>query len=159
LSDYHDTSQAVERPNLGDEISPLAASHQAGDDEGGNVNPSIDNEELGKAPTLHPSMEDGAVVAPLPRPPMEQAVGAEPLPRPRERAVSAEPPPRPRERAAGAEKPLRPRVRAGAVAAAATSKPTRVEPFFFLAAANVDISGKPEIGDESGDGFGEVRRR
>jgi hypothetical protein len=89
---------------------------------------------------------------------MERAVGAEPLPRPSERVVGAEPPPRPRERAAGAEKPPRPRVRAGAAAAAA-SKPDGVEPFFFLAAANVDISGKPEIGDESGDGFREVRRR
>jgi hypothetical protein len=117
----------------------------------------MDNEELRKAPTLDPSMEDGAVAAPLLRPPMERAVGAEPLPRPRERAVGAEPPPRPRERVARAEKPPRPRVRAGAAAAA--SKPDGVEPFFFLAAANVDISGKPEIGDESGDGFREVRRR
>jgi hypothetical protein len=118
----------------------------------------MDNEELRKAPTLDPSMEDGAVAAPLLRPPMERAVGAEPLPRPRERAVGAEPPPRPRERVARAEKPPRPRVRAGAAAAAAAaSKPYGVEPF-FLAAANVDISGKSEIGDESGDGFGEVRR-
>jgi hypothetical protein len=90
---------------------------------------------------------------------MERAVGTEPPPRPRERAVAAEPPPRPREKVAGAEKPPRPRVRAGAIAAAAASKPDGVEPFFFLAAVDVDISSKPEIGDESGYGFGEVRRR
>ena len=55
---------------------------------------------LGKPPTLDPSMEDGAVAAPLPTPPVvgRVPVAAELPPRPRERAVSAEPPPRPRER-------------------------------------------------------------
>ena len=62
---------------------------------------------LGKPPTLDPSMEDGAIAAPLPTPPVVGRVpaAAELPPRPRERAVSAEPPPRPRERAVGAEKP------------------------------------------------------
>jgi len=55
---------------------------------------------LGKPPTLDPSMEDGAVAAPLPTPPVVGRVpaAAELPPRPRERAVSAEPPPRLRER-------------------------------------------------------------
>jgi len=40
----HDASQAAERPNPGEEGSPPAASHQAGDGEGGNGNPSMDDE-------------------------------------------------------------------------------------------------------------------
>ena len=65
----------------------------------------MDDEELGKPPPLDPSMEDGAIAEPLPRPPVIGRVPglAEPPPRPREWAAGAEPPPRPRERAVGAE--------------------------------------------------------
>ena len=89
-------------------------------------------------------MEDVAVAAPLPTPPVVGRVPAatELPPRPRERAVSAEPPPRPRERAVGAEKPPRPRVRAGAAAAASNAE--AVDPFFFLAPTGVDISAAPK---------------
>ena len=95
---------------------------------------------LGKPPTLDPSMEDGAVAAPLPTPPVVGRIpaAAELPPRPRERAVSAEPPPRPRERAVGAEKP--PRLRVWAGAAAAASNADGVDAFFFLAAADMDMS-------------------
>ena len=114
----------------------------------------MDEEELGKAPKLDPLMDDGAVAAPLPRPPVVGRVvaAAEPPPRPRERAISIEPPPRPRERAVGTEKPPRPKVWAG-VAAAAASKADGVEPFFFLAAAGGDIAPKSKT---SRVGGGEV---
>ena len=83
MSDYHDPRE---------EGSPLAASNQAGGGEGGNGNPSTDSDELGKPPPLDPSMEDGAVAAPMPTPPVVGRVAgaAEPLPSPRERAVGAE---------------------------------------------------------------------
>ena len=114
----------------------------------------MDEEELGKAPKLDPLMDDGAVAAPLPRPPVVGRVvaAAEPPPRPRERAISIEPPPRPRERAVGTEKPPRPKVWAG-VAAAAASKADGVELFFFLAAAGGDIAPKSKT---SRVGGGEV---
>lgn len=163
-------------------------SHQSRDDEEGNRNPSMDNEEMGKAPMLDLSIDNGTVTVPLPRPLMvgwvataaeppprlrEQAVSTEPTPWPRERAVSTEPLPQPRQRAVGAEKPTRPRVWAGV--ATATSKDDGVEPFFFLAAADVDISGKPKLETrvrdwdefggsedariyEGGDGFGTKKK-
>ena len=85
------------------------------------------------------------------------AAAAEPPPRPWERAIGAEPPPQPRERAVGTEKPPRPGVWAGPVVTAAASNADGVEPFFFLAAADGDISGAPKSETsivQGGDGFG-----
>jgi hypothetical protein len=62
LSDYHDPSQAAERPNPGEEGSPPAASHQA------------------EPP---PRPREQAVGAKPPPRPRERAVGAEQAPRPR----------------------------------------------------------------------------
>ena len=98
-------------------------------------------------------MEDGTVTASSPTPPVvgrvaataeptERAIDAEKPPRPRERAVGAKKPPRLREGAVTVEKPPRPRVWARAIAAAA-SNADGPDPFFFLAAAGVDISGTP----------------
>ena len=59
-----------------EEGSAPAASNQAGDGEGGNGNPSMYNDELGKPPPLDPSMEDGAVTAPMPTPPVDGRAAA-----------------------------------------------------------------------------------
>jgi len=75
LTNYHDP---------GEEGSAPAASNRAGDGEGGNRNPSMYNDELGKPPPLDPSMEDGAVTAPMPTPPLvgRTAAAADPPPSP-----------------------------------------------------------------------------
>ena len=84
-------------------------------------------------------MEDGAVTASSPTPLVVGRVAA--TAEPRERVVGAKKPPRLREGAVTVEKPPRPRVWAGAAAAA--SNADGPDPFFFLAAAGVDISGTP----------------